>query len=235
MSFGVSLMLKSGNPSLVFKKLPSSSRPTREFDGHACIRQQGIWLQLHRNLFRRNLVLWIVRNRFSILDREIPMLDDLFFKIDFPIGHRQLPVGFRFGQAQGAKAIHGQIRGLLPQGRSDLRSSMQQSLAVAARFSAIVHSPQHFVRCRDSCFISRRVPPSRLSINQRVLFMPTAQSITWRTFGGRTVFPRNGRRGLRTEVFEECCPVSGPRRGRSFIAEKVRLQMKSHCPGRARS
>src|SRR6266481_3891941 len=58
----------------------------REFHGHSCIREERIGLQLHWNFLRRNLVLWIGWNRFSVLDRERPMFDDLFFKIDFPIG-----------------------------------------------------------------------------------------------------------------------------------------------------
>src|ERR1044071_6277070 len=58
-----------------------------EFHSNSCIRQKGICLQLYRNFFQWNLVLWIVRNRLSVLNREVSMFDDLFIKIGFPIGN----------------------------------------------------------------------------------------------------------------------------------------------------
>ena len=90
MSPGVSLMLKSGNPSLVFRKLPSSSNANGEFHGDSRVVQEGIWLQFHFEIFSGVILVALDwrRTGFPFTREKSLMRDDLFLEIDLPIGNR---------------------------------------------------------------------------------------------------------------------------------------------------
>ncbi len=99
-------MLQSGNPSLVFKKLPSASKPTANSTVTLASFRRGLGCNFTFSFLRRSRPALRRGNWFAFHEREILVRDDPFLEIDFPIRNRWLfAFGFWGGQAEAADTL----------------------------------------------------------------------------------------------------------------------------------